>query len=498
MTLRPLYGLITAMIALAGSAAQANNDLLVRFKDSADSRQVRDQLNGLVLSGAQIEQYRMSNWTHIVVPEHRMGKMALEKLSQSPIVADIQPNYRLGLIHNFRLEDESKRAQLESLRNDPEAQFLFRSRKDNPDIPTTPPRERTGIDALLSRQWGMLDIGAVRAWEKQRGAEDFVVAVIDTGVDYTHEDLAPNMWKNPGETGRDAQGRDKATNGVDDDGNGYIDDVVGWDFVSNDNKPFDMTKSWWSMLLGGGNPGHGTHCAGNVAARGNNAIGIAGVAPNVKIMALRFLSENGGGTTADAMRAIEYAVKMNVKVTSNSWGSMGEDPRDGDNRALREMIQLAEQKGHLFIAAAGNGRMGKGYDNDNDSQPSYPASYPYSNIISVAAIDANDRLGTFSNWGAKTVHIGAPGVAVFSTMVNNVYSDSVLKFRLLGLDIKWDGTSMATPHVAGAAALYWSQHPNATMAEVKEAILRSAKPIPALTGKTVSGGKLNVERLMNL
>jgi subtilisin family serine protease len=249
-------------------------------------------------------------------------------------------------------------------------------------------------------------------------------------------------------------------------------------------------------LMGGGNPGHGTHCAGNIAARANNGKGIAGVAPNVKIMALRFISEKGEGTTAEAIKAIKYAVDNGAKVLSNSWGSEGEDPAEAtENKALRDTVQYAQDHGVLFIAAAGNGHNGVGYNNDTDARPGYPASYDQENIISVAALDNTDHLGDFSNWGAKKVHIGAPGVAIYSTTVGSHYSDTVIDMG--GFKATWDGTSMACPHVAGAAALYWSAHPEQSYEQVKAAILGSAKKIPALSGKVVSEGKLDVRALLN-
>ena len=209
-------------------------------------------------------------------------------------------------------------------------------------------------------------------------------------------------------------------------------------------------------------------------------------------MSIRFLG-NEGGTTADAVLSIKYAVDNGAKVLSNSWGSEGEDPADAvNNKALREIIQYAADNGALFIAAAGNGHQGKGYDNDNDANPAFPASYPHENIISVAALDVNNNFGSFSNWGRTSVDIGAPGVKVFSTTVGNKYSDTVIP--LLGAN--WDGTSMACPHVAGAAALYWSTHPEKTWQEVKEAIMNSAVKIPSAAGKLVTEGKLNVDNLM--
>lgn len=353
--------------------------------------------------------------------------------------------------------------------------------EDNPEI-AEPTFKGTGADPKFADQWGMKDIGVETAWETSTG-ENMIVAVLDTGVDYNHEDLIDNMWRNTAEI---------PGNGIDDDGNGYIDDIVGWDFAAKDNKPYDLKVGILEMLTGG-NPGHGTHCAGNVAARANNGKGIAGVAPNAKIMALRFITEKGQGTTADAILAIKYAVDNGAKILSNSWGGEGQDDDSEENVALKEVIQYAEDNGVLSIYAAGNGRQGKGYSNDSDSKPVYPASYPFKSIISVAAIDVENKLGAFSNFGEKTVDIAAPGVKVMSTVPGNKYQDTIINFIITAT---WDGTSMAAPHVAGAAALYWSANPEATYYEVKKALLHSAELVDGLKVKT--GGKLNVKNLMNI
>ena len=438
-------------------------------------------------------EFLMNDWVKITDIE---GTLDLHSLTESnSAIVYIQPNYKIKLIENYQTQDQ---ATLQSI-----SDYLLDNpspgkKTDNPAIPAVP-RPSTGEDPLFSKQWGMIDNHVKEAWKianpSPLESKPFIVAVIDTGVDYTHEDLLPNMWRNPGETGVDQNGKNKDSNGIDDDQNGYIDDVVGWDFVSNDNKPYDLAVEPIDLLKGGGNPGHGTHCAGNVAASANNGKGVSGVAPNTKIMALRFISEKGGGTTADAIKAIKYAVDNGALVTSNSWGSEGEDPNDKEsNQALRDAIQYAQDKGTLFIAAAGNGHQGVGYNNDSDAAPSYPASYTHENIISVAAIDINDQLGTFSNWGPRSVDLGAPGVKVFSTTVGSQYSDTIID--LLGITAYWDGTSMATPHVAGAAALYWSAHPEKTWQQVKAAILQSVKSVSALKGATSSGGKLDVLSLM--
>jgi thermitase len=488
---------VATMWAGAASAATVSNpnDVLIKFKNPSAIKAFSMMAQQ---GGGKVETLGSSNWIRVKLTATNLKQMSLKDIAANPAVEAVQPNYPIHLLENYQLKDAALRAKLQHMingsgnpANKPQASV---APADNPAIPAPGAATGSGADPDFSKQWGMNDIGANKSWAKTRG-DQMVVAVIDTGVDYTHEDLVDNLWRNPGETGTDASGKDKATNGVDDDGNGFIDDVVGWDFATNDNKPYDLSVDPIQILMGGGNPGHGTHCAGNVGARGENGKGIAGVAPNVKIMALRFLTEKGQGTTAGAVQAIDYAVKMGAKVLSNSWGSEGEDPSEAtENQALRDAIKRAEAAGVLFVAAAGNGHSGVGYDNDTDAKPGYPASYDDASILSVAAIAADNTLGAFSNWGVKSVDIAAPGVVVFSTMVGNKYSDTVVD--MFGIKATWDGTSMATPHVAGAAALYWAAHPQATAADVKAAIMKTATPVPGLAGKLVTGGKLNVENLM--
>lgn len=488
----------------------------------------------------RLEDLEVSGWVRLQVPEQKLSEFNLGQIKNHPDVLHIQPNYRIRLLDDYKLKDEQLRQKLGRLMkttdencpipipgfcdpddggggggggSDPDCPFPIPIPglcddpgdgggggspgdgvyTDNPDIPNNG-SGGSGADPLFDNQWGMKDIGVKNAWKAQSTKASIVVAVIDTGVDYTHEDLVDNLWRNPGETGQDSQGRDKATNGVDDDGNGFVDDTIGWDFVSNDSKPYDLAVPPEQLMFGGGNPGHGTHCAGNVAAKANNGKGVVGVAPNVKIMAIRFLGEKGQGTTADAVKSVKYAVENGARVLSNSWGSEGEDANDPENKALKDAIRYAETEGRLFVAAAGNGHNGAGYDNDTDSRPGYPASYDMDIIVSVAALDISNNLGSFSNWGARTVDIGAPGVKIFSTTVGSQYADKVADF--FGQTVYWDGTSMATPHVAGAAALYWSQNPNKTWRQVKDALLDSAQRISSMRNKSVSQGKLDVEAMM--
>ena len=288
------------------------------------------------------------------------------------------------------------------------------------------------------------DIDAPEAWELATGDSNIVVAVTDTGVDFGHPDLADQRWVNT----LDPVG------GGDDDGNGLVDDWSGWDFVNDDNDPFDDNR-------------HGTHVSGTIGAEGNNGVGVAGVNWNVKIMALKFLNSAGSGTTADAIASTLYAADHGADVSSNSWGG---GPYD---QALLDAIEYGASRGMLFVAAAGN----DGFN--NDATPTYPATYGSDAVLSVSATDHNDGLAFFSSYGAKTVDLGAPGVGILSTTPGNTYGS-------------FDGTSMATPHVAGAAALVEDRFPGATLYGIKALLMGSVDPAGSLAGKTVTGGRLNI------
>lgn len=289
------------------------------------------------------------------------------------------------------------------------------------------------------------DIDAPEAWDVHTDASGIVVAVIDTGVDWDHPDLASNMWTNPGEV---------PGNGVDDDGNGFTDDVYGWDFVNNDSNPDDDQS-------------HGTHCAGTIAAIGNNGTGVSGVTWNAKIMALKFLNSSGSGYTSAAISCVQYAIANGANIMSNSWGG------GGYSQALSDAITAANNAGILFVAAAGNS------NSNNDVSPHYPSNYPQDNVISVAATDRYDNRSSFSSYGLTSVDLGAPGSSILSTVPGGGYGTK-------------SGTSMATPHVSGAAALVWGQNPSLTHLEVKDRLLSRVDPISGLAGLTVTGGRLNV------
>jgi subtilisin family serine protease len=293
------------------------------------------------------------------------------------------------------------------------------------------------------------------------------VGVIDEGYMYAHEDIAANAGTNPGETGGG-----KETNGVDDDGNGLKDDVYGWDFVSNNNSVFD-----------GVGDDHGTHIAGTIGGVGGNAKGVAGVCWTVKLINAKFLGSNGG-TTANAIKSVDYMTDLKTRhgislvATSNSWGG------GGFSQGLQDAIERANTAGVLFVAAAGNST----YNCDTSSN-CYPAEYPNANIISVASLDSNGVLSSYSNYGATTIDIGAPGRDVWSTVPKR---RSFFSSQAISGYSSYSGTSMACPHVSGAAAMYKAQNPGASAPAVKAAILNSAVATPSLAGKTVTGGRLNV------
>jgi subtilisin family serine protease len=320
-------------------------------------------------------------------------------------------------------------------------------------------------DARYAEQWGLentgqaingkpagtagVDIDALNAWQHGQGSEDVVVAVIDSGVDYDHEDLAANMWRNPGEV---------PGNGIDDDRNGVVDDVYGYNAVDDSGDPADDL-------------GHGTHVAGILGAVGDNQTGVAGVNWTTRIMALKFLGPGGGGTTSDAIACIDYLLKAkargaNVRVVNCSWGSTMA------SKALEEAIDDAVGEGVLFVCASGNDAL------DCDRIPHYPSSYESEGVVSVAALQNDDTLARFSNWGRSSVDVAAPGVDVLSTLPNGSYGFA-------------SGTSMASPFVAGVAALVAEQDPKMPVARIRERILGGTYSVPDFGRRLATGGRLS-------
>lgn len=309
----------------------------------------------------------------------------------------------------------------------------------------------TPNDPRFAEQYAHQRIESQRAWDIARFSEEVVVGVVDTGVDYNHPDLKDNMWKNPGEV---------PGNNIDDDGNGYVDDVYGINGVDRSGNVMDTNS-------------HGTHCAGIIGARGDNGIGVSGVNWRAKIMALNFMPQ-GWGFITWAIEAIDYATLMktrgvNVRVLSNSWGSSGSSP------TLDEAIQRAKNAGIIFVAAAGNSAT------NNDILGSYPANSP--NAVSVASTDQGDGFSFFSCFGANTVHLGAPGSSILSTVPGGGYES-------------YSGTSMATPYVSGALALLLAHRPELTYNQAIERLFATGRPILDHQGATITGRLLNVYNLL--
>jgi subtilisin family serine protease len=306
-----------------------------------------------------------------------------------------------------------------------------------------------------SNDWSKPDISALRAWDLTTGANDIVVGVIDTGIDVSHPDLAPNIWVNPGEI---------PDNKNDDDGNGYVDDINGWNFADDSNDVFVRPEF----------DTHATHVAGIIGAAGNNNRGVVGVAWNVKIVSLKFLTgSQGSGSTSNAVRAIEYAIDLknrgvSLHVLNASWGG------PGNSTALRDAVFAAGEAGILFVASAGNEA------NFVDETPSYPGAWSsdMSNVISVAAMSATDSLANFSNYGHNRVSVAAPGVDIWSTLPNNNYGPR-------------QGTSMAAPFVSGIAALVYSLDRSLSPAEVKHRIISTSEPTPSVVNKVRGSGRVN-------
>lgn len=382
---------------------------------------------------------------------------------------------------------------------------------------TLDPNTAYSDDSQFGALWGLqntgqnggtvdADIDAPAAWDLEQGSSQVVVANIDTGVEYTHIDLYKNIWINQAEipggvaaqlVDVDAdgwitfwdlaepinQGPGKITDlngnsridggdllfsaatggwadGVDDGGNAFVDDLIGWDFVNNDNDPND-------------DHGHGTHTSGTIGAIGNNHEGVVGVAHRAQIMVLKSFDQSGSGTDLDGARAIDYSVAEGARVSSNSWGS------SATSTVLDQALQSSLAAGQIFVAAAGNNAR------NIDTSGFYPAGYPYANIVSVAASDRLDQLASFSNYGFSQVDLAAPGASILSTFRNDAYKT-------------WSGTSMATPHVAGAAVLLLAQQPAWTSAEAITRLLATVDPIPALASKVATGGRLNLGRALEL
>ena len=415
----------------AGRAHQAD-EVIVKFRDGSSAAQqaaVRQGLGASKVETVRAGSSKQGETVLLKLPRGIAVATAVRALANDPAIDFIEPNWIYQ--HSAASNDSYyTNGSLWGMYGD-----------------ATSPTNQYGSQAGEAWAAGHTSCGNV------------VVGVIDEGIYYNHEDLTANIWINPYDP----------VDGIDNDGNGYVDDVRGWDFDGGSN----------DINSGGANDDHGTHVSGTIAGVGGNGKGVAGVCwSGVKLISGRFLGRRGG-TTANAIKAIDYFNDLkarhglNIVATNNSWGG------GGFSQALQDAIGRADNAGILFIAAAGNSGA------NNDTTASFPSNYPNPNIIAVAALTSTGALASYSQYGATTVDIGAPGSGVWSSVPKSSKGSIISGYA------SYNGTSMATPHVAGAAALYKSSHAGATAADVKAAILGSAVPTPSLQGKVVTNGRLN-------
>lgn len=423
------------------SAYAADGQILIKYKNSVPHVRVQSNAAATIQSAlgraavVSMRQVRTDATIHVVeLDQSSDTDTAIQALKNNPDVEIAERNFRIDMYQ----QEEKKPAPLPGTPNDTEFSKSWGMQNVGQSIGSSWSKS-TGIPGA--------DINVSPLWAKGiTGSSDIIVAVIDTGIDLTHPDLVGNIFINKNEI---------PGNKIDDDKNGFVDDVNGWNFVDNNNNPADDHD-------------HGTHCAGVIGASGNNTLGVAGVNWKVRILPLKFLAAKGGGTLEGAIDAINYATMMGAHVMSNSWG--GGDRSD----LLFNAIKKAQDKGILFVAAAGNDRA------DNDKKPHYPSNYELDNIVAVAAMDNKDNLASFSCYGKTSVHVAAPGVDVYSTVRGGKYS-------------MMSGTSMACPHVAGVAALTLSQNPGLTYKELKQRLIAGSIPVANITGKVQAGGRVNAE-----
>lgn len=392
--------------------------LLVKFRDGADKGCIEGAKAAAGVIAEPIETWKIvPGVEHLALEKGVRVEVAIKTLAASACVEFAEPDY---ICH------------LDGIPNDSSFSLLWAMNNTGQTVNGDPGVANADIDANL-------------AWDITTGG-NVVVAVCDSGFRRTHIDLAPNVWANPGEI---------AGNGIDDDGNGRVDDTWGWNFWSNNNNPTDDF-------------GHGTHVAGTIGARGNNGTGVAGVCWNVKLASLRIASASGAITTTGAVSAVDYCRIKNIRLSNHSWGGTAY------SNTMFTAISNARAMGHILCAAAGNsGR-------SNESIPNYPSSYNLDNVIAVAAITNDNTLASYSNYGAVSVDIGAPGSTIASCYKTNDTSY-----------VYMSGTSMATPHVTGVCALVMARYPTWTYSQVRSRVLGSGKPLPALAGKCVTGKCVN-------
>ncbi|MEW6127787.1 MAG: S8 family peptidase [Acidobacteriota bacterium] len=411
-----------------------------------------------------------------VIPEQIFNNQRLRTES-----LDVERQPRLGIVKvefddSLSIDEAIRQAESDPRVEYAEPNFILK------------PSETVPNDLRFNEMWGLFnqtvsgaDISATRAWDLTTGSNNVVVGITDTGVDIQHPDLAGNIWTNVAEI---------PGNNLDDDNNGFVDDVNGWNFFDNNNRVFDSVTF----------DAHGTAVAGVIGAVGNNGAGITGVSWNVKLMPLKFIS-NGSGDTAGAVKAINYAIAqknkgVNVRAINASWGPTGASCNDSFSKSLKKAINKAGNAGIVFVSSAGNGDCGANRNGDDlDAAPEYPASWGGSlpNALSVAAVDITDTFPTFSNFGHESVSVAAPGVAVLTTVPRGFAGlPEALAYSAQS------GTSFSAPHVTGIVALLATREPSLTPEQIKQRIITTAEPTLPLASKIKSSGRANAfNALMN-
>lgn len=436
-------GLGLALSAMAGAPALAkqkiqktpdhvNGEFIVKLRDSDSKTAQASVFTGLLKalgSGSvlSVNSFQTDKSMHVVkLAKDSDLDAAMARLKAEPAVQYVEPNYVIRAFDDGAPNDADF-SKLWGMSNNGQADSSGQVGKAGSDINVLP------------------------LWKKGIvGSRNVLVAVIDTGIDWNHPDLKENIYTNPGEIDGD---------GIDNDGNGFIDDVHGWNFAGKNNNSKD-------------DHGHGSHCSGTIGGMGNNGVGVAGVNWEVTLLPVKFLDASGSGSLQGAIESINYARMMKANIMSNSWGG------GGFSQTLMDAIVATRDAGIIFVAAAGN------ESNNNDASPTYPATYEVENIISVAATDNKDGIASFSNYGTRSVHVAAPGVRVFSTVKDGGYDT-------------YSGTSMATPHVSGIAALLLSVNPTWTFSEIKARLIATSDPVAALRKKVMAKGRVNTFNALN-
>ncbi len=456
MKKRSLLGALSLALLSTGSFAKVGHSVDIPHVAGEVLVKVNVGKKGLFLAKKSILGIEIKKELNLLAGQYLLLKSEakststlIQELSDMPEVAFAEPNFIYSAIASENSVESMLTGTLSQKMTDAAPRDPLYGKLWGLSNTGTNEPDRNG-NSSGSQGMAGADVAAEAAWAISEGSKNVVIAVIDTGIDYNHPDLKNNIWTNPKEI---------PGNNIDDDNNGYIDDVHGWNAITQTGNPMDGNS-------------HGTHCSGTIGAEHNNGVGVAGVMKKVSLVGVKFLTDEGSGSLADAVTAIDYATKLNVDIMSNSWGG------GGFSQALEDAIKTAKHRGILFVAAAGN------ESNNNDSRASYPATYQVDNVISVASHTNADVLSSFSCFGKRTVHVAAPGSNVLSTTPGNEYK-------------VYSGTSMATPHVAGVLGLLLAKEgKRLPLLEVRNRLMATSVPQNNYRKTTAAGGRVSAYNLL--